>query len=192
MPQPRPFISIITPTFNAEKWIERCIDSVQAQSLQDFEHLIVDGHSTDRTLEFVQESMKKHPSIRIISEPDQGIFDAMNKGIKLARAEWLYFLGADDTLYDAEVLRAMTVQLTKSSGGIVYGNVYAEQLQRVYDQEFGLEKILKHNICHQAIFYHEKVFKDAGLYDLHYRTEADLSGLIGHAARRRSFKARFR
>jgi glycosyltransferase len=89
-----PAISVITVSFNASASIRMCLDSVASQSV-DLEHIIVDGQSTDNTVEILQK-YRGNPRLRIISEPDKGIYDAMNKGIGLARGEIIGFLNADD------------------------------------------------------------------------------------------------
>jgi glycosyltransferase involved in cell wall biosynthesis len=183
-----PLITIITPTYNAGKLIGKCIESVQSQSFKNFEHLILDGQSTDDTVNLVKQFQQKYSTIKLTIEKDKGVFDAMNKGIKLARANWLYFLGADDYFYNNDVLENISAYLLKNETQIVYGNVFFQNLHRLYDKDFDIEKILKHNICHQAVFYHAIVFKIIGDYDLNYRTEADydlnlkcwLTGKISH------------
>ena len=184
----QPLITIITPTYNAGKFIRKCIDSVQEQSFRDFEHLILDGQSTDDTVERVHESQQQYSTIRLEIEKDEGVYDAMNKGIQLARANWLYFLGADDYLYDNEVLKNISQYLIANKSQIIYGNVFFKNLHRLFDKGFTIEKILKHNICHQSIFYNSSVFKIIGNYDLKYHVEADydlnlrcwLCGKISH------------
>src|SRR5882724_10379769 len=158
----RPLITIITPTYNAGKFIEKCIESVQAQTFKNFEHLILDGESVDDTVKLVQQYGQRFTTIKLKVEKDKGVFDAMNKGIGLAQANWLYFLGADDYLYDNDVLRKISEYLLKNEAQLIYGNVFFQNLHRLYDKDFDIEKILKHNICHQSVFYHVSVFKIIG------------------------------
>ena len=99
-----PKISIITPTYNSEKSIESCILSVANQTYKNIEHLIIDGQSSDNTLGIVKNYAERFSHLRVISERDNGIYDAMNKGIDLAQGEWIYFLGSDDIFYDEHVL----------------------------------------------------------------------------------------
>jgi len=188
MQHSRPSISIITPTFNAGKHIAQCLSSVQDQTFRNFEHLILDGGSTDGTIDTVKTHVNHHTNIRLYVDRDQGIYDAMNKGIAQAGGDWLYFLGADDALMDSHVLEKMWPFLAQAKAQFIYGNVFFQSLGRDYDHEFDMEKILKRNICHQAIFYHQSIFKIIGLYDFHYKTQADydlnlrswLSGRINH------------
>ena len=97
-------ITIIIPTYNCEKTIGDALDSILGQSIKEVEVLIVDGLSTDRTLEIVAQYQTKHANIVLHSEKDEGIYDAMNKGIGLAKGDWLYFMGSDDTLFENTTL----------------------------------------------------------------------------------------
>src|SRR5260221_6818862 len=90
-----PILSIITPVYNGEKFISGCIESVAAQSCDGVEHIIVDGASSDRTVQIVLEKAKAHPHLRWTSERDRGQSDAMSKGISMARAEYIGFLTVD-------------------------------------------------------------------------------------------------
>ena len=109
-----PLFSIIIPTFNAGKTLSFCLDSVLIQSFQDFEILIIDAVSSDNTMSIVEEYAAANTAITWISEKDKGIYDAMNKSISLAKGEWLYFLGSDDKLYDAEVLKKIMNSLNEN------------------------------------------------------------------------------
>src|SRR5476649_1626689 len=95
-------ISLITVTYNAESTIGRCIESVIAQNFENIEYIIVDGNSTDKTIQIINQ-YKNHISI-FLSEPDNGIYDAMNKGIKLASGDVIGMLNADDFFADNTVL----------------------------------------------------------------------------------------
>ncbi|HMH31452.1 MAG TPA: glycosyltransferase family 2 protein [Puia sp.] len=173
MPSVKPLITIITPTYNAGNFIEKCIESVQAQTFGNFEHLILDGISGDDTVKRIQSLQQGDARIRLEIEKDNGVYDAMNKGISLASGDWLYFLGADDYLYEQDSLKRISEFLIGNENQIIYGNVFFENLHRLYDDEFDIEKILTHNISHQAVFYHVSVFRTLSSYDLRYRTEAD-------------------
>ena len=95
-------LSVITVVRNGAETISHTIDSVRKQRDAHFEHIIVDGASTDQTLDIIR--LNQHERLRWISEPDRGIYDAMNKGIAMAHGEWILFLGADDELADRSVL----------------------------------------------------------------------------------------
>lgn len=166
-----PKISIITVVYNAVKTVEETIKSVLAQSYQNIEFLIIDGGSTDGTLDILKRY--SNPKISWISEPDKGIYDAMNKGIRMAKGEWIYFLGADDTFYNDQVLSDIFENPDYANVDLIYGNVYAHALKRKYDGEFSRERILFQNISHQAIFYKKKIHNIVGYYNDQYKTFAD-------------------
>lgn len=163
----RPLISVITPVFNGSEHLESSILSVVSQNCNDVEYIIIDGGSTDRTLEIIR---NHESSIDYwVSESDQGIYDAMNKGIRLARGRWLCFLGSDDTLCDS--LRAVAPYL-QDERTVYYGNVFMTRSKRAYDGAFGAWKLSRRNICQQAIFYPRALF-ELRQFDTRYRLLAD-------------------
>ena len=101
--------SIITVCFNSEKTIERTIHSILNQSFLSFEYIIIDGKSEDKTNDIIQQYLpmfeNRGIAVKYISEKDNGIFNAMNKGINMAEGVWIAFMNADDSYYDSEVLR---------------------------------------------------------------------------------------
>ena len=115
----KPKISIITVCYNAVELIEKTIQSVLSQSYDNIEYIIIDGKSTDGTVEVIQRYAGRlaHWS----SEPDGGIFDAMNKGLGLATGEWVNFMNAGDWFYDDDVV-AQIVEKIDSKLTIIYGN----------------------------------------------------------------------
>lgn len=171
-------ISIIVPTFNSENTIRACLESMLVQTTRNFEVVIVDGLSTDRTLAII-ESYQKKINLNISSQKDQGIYDAMNIGITKAKGTYLYFLGSDDTLYNSNVLRHFEDQMNKVEAKIIYGNVKMIGENKwvkngtIYGGAFDLKRLMVHNIPHQALFYHRDVFKKIGNYNLRYRLFAD-------------------
>lgn len=93
-----PEVSIIIATFNAAKTLETALESIQNQSFQDWECIIVDGASKDNTIDIIKKYCKKDARFRYISESDNGIYDAFNKGWRLAKGIWVQYLGSDDKL----------------------------------------------------------------------------------------------
>lgn len=169
-----PSFSIITPTLNSEKHIANCIKSITNQAYLNKEHWFIDGLSNDNTINIIQQQSSQFSYIYYLNEKDKGIYDAMNKGIQKATGEWIFFLGSDDYLYNTDVLETIATHITTNPNAqIIYGNVWYEKYKCLYDGEFNIEKLLKHNICHQAIFYHRSVFQKIGLFDLQYAQEAD-------------------
>ena len=172
-----PLFSIIIPTFNSALTIKECIKSLQNQTFSDFEVLIMDGISNDKTLDIIKAYNDKR--IHIYSEKDSGIYDAMNKGIDKVRGEWIYFIGSDDKLYDSTVLETIFRNIQKTKRKVIYGNVeivgdsgWAKNGE-IYDGSFDLDKLLRKNICHQAIFYHKSVFQKIGYFNPSYVICAD-------------------
>lgn len=166
-------ISVITPAYNAAKFIEEVIGSVANQTYKDIEHIIVDGGSTDGTTAILQ----KHPHLKWISEPDKGVYDAMNKGIAMATGDWLYFLGSDDTLYSQDTFAFLNRKYAATFKGndVVYGDVvYQEDFRASYQHRFfNRYKFDVININHQAIFYHKSVFQTYGNFNLTYFVYGD-------------------
>lgn len=163
-----PLITIIVVAKNAKTTIASALRSIKDQSHSAVECIVIDGASTDGTLELLQ----GNPAIDLlISEPDRGIYDAMNKGIRYARGEWVLFLGADDQLADDGVL-ARTFSASYDSQ-LIYGNVRFGQSACLYDGTFSKSKLMWKNICHQAIFYRRELFLRIGLFDERYPLWAD-------------------
>jgi glycosyltransferase involved in cell wall biosynthesis len=163
----RPLISIVTVVLNGAKTLGRTIRSVTEQNFDDFEYVIIDGGSTDGSLEIIRRYESKIHHWR--SEPDDGLYDAMNKAVRVARGQWVLFLGADDELLVslAEIAPALADDRT-----VYYGDVYMPTRRRVYDGPFDAYKIMFVNICQQAIFYPRRVF-ELYRFDTRYELWAD-------------------
>jgi glycosyltransferase involved in cell wall biosynthesis len=168
-----PVCSIVIPTYNSDKTLQRALDSVLAQTFPDFEVLVIDGLSTDKTPGMIRDYTARDKRMRFVSEKDLGIYDAMNKGIDLAKGDWVYFLGSDDQLHKNDVLASVFTKKENLSSDVLYGDVYSPLFNGIYDGEFDAEKILNRNICHQAIFFRKEVFSRVGKYNLKYKGYAD-------------------
>jgi glycosyltransferase involved in cell wall biosynthesis len=164
-------ISIITVVRNGFSTIEQSILGVINQSYRDFEYIIVDGVSTDGTIEIIEKYRKD--IAHFISEPDKGIYDAMNKGISLAKGDWIYFLGSDDILYNTSVLFDIFSEKFYNEYDVIYGNVQFLNSHKIYDGKFDYEKLCNRSICHQAIFYRKEVFQKHGFFDIRFKVAAD-------------------
>jgi glycosyltransferase involved in cell wall biosynthesis len=166
-----PKISIIIVVYNGAKTLERAMNSAFEQTYKNIELIIIDGGSVDGTLEILK---KNHSSnLKWISEPDKGIYDAMNKGVRISTGEWLYFLGADDEFYDNHLLESIFHESNLKNVEFLYGNVKRGDNKKLYDGEFDYQKLLKKNISHQAIFYNKNIFEKNGNYNVSYKTHAD-------------------
>jgi glycosyltransferase involved in cell wall biosynthesis len=171
-----PTFSVIVPTFNAGTTLRACLDGLVAQTSSDFEVVLVDGASADQTVEIA----KSYTSVlgqRLVlhSGPDQGPYDAMNRGVSMATGQWVLFLGADDTLRDAETLAQVADFIgAHEHSDIVYGDVMRRSTSTRHAGEFDLDRLLfETNICHQAIFYRRELFAGIGPYNLRYPVWAD-------------------
>ena len=173
------FLSVVIPTYNSERTIERCLSSLISQTYCDFEICIIDGASSDGTVTKANNFRSYFNHIRIVSEKDKGTYDAMNKGIDIAQGDWIYFLGSDDEIHDENVFSDIFKITPAKNCEIIYGNVringdtpWAKDGQ-IYDGEFNIKQLLTKNICHQAIFYKKKLFNKLGKYNLRYPVCAD-------------------
>ncbi|MBB1284664.1 glycosyltransferase [Flavisolibacter sp. BT320] len=171
----RILVSIVIPTYNSAECLERCLNSIKIQSFTNFEVIVIDNVSNDKTLDIVNRFSKGGLMINCISRKDSGVYDAMNNGIKEANGEWIYFLGSDDYLLDNYVLLKFSEYISdsKMKAHLMYGNVNSHFYGDKYAGEFDVHKIMTKNICHQAIFYNRKIFDLVGLFNLKYKILAD-------------------
>lgn len=161
--------TIITVCYNTSTTIRETIDSVLGQTYQELEYIVVDSKSEDGTVEILQSITDKR--LTFISEKDSGIYNAMNKGLKMASGDYLIFLGADDIFYDKDVLKKVAGKLT-GSNDVVYGDVMLKTRQRLYNGAFSRWTWGHRNICHQSIFYPKSVY-GRYMYNEKYRSVAD-------------------
>ena len=171
-----PMFSIIVPTLNVAGTLHECLESLVRQTCGDFEVVLVDGCSTDGTLD-VANSFASTLGDRLVihSGPDENVYDAMNRGVGMATGEWLLFLGADDTLYEADTLARVAAFIGEHEpSDLVYGDVIMRSIGSRYAGAFDLDRLLfDTNICHQAIFYRRELFAGIGPYNLRYSVWAD-------------------
>jgi len=116
-------ISLITVCFNSDKFIQRCIDSVSNQTEKVFEHILIDGDSSDRTIDILRDYTSNNDGYRkeLVSESDQGIYDAMNKGLSMASGDYVWFLNSDDKLTDSSVIAFIKKELYKKDATMMAG-----------------------------------------------------------------------
>jgi glycosyltransferase involved in cell wall biosynthesis len=168
-----PLLTIIIPTLQAQQTLQESLDSVLCQQFRDFEVLIMDSVSRDNTLSIAGTYARRDDRIRIFSEPDKGVYDAMNKGIEKARGQWIFFLGSDDRLHDEKVLSVFFSDPRHPDYHLVYGNVASPSYRGVYDGVFSFEKLLSRNLPHQAVFYKKTIFGLIGQFVIRYKGYAD-------------------
>lgn len=171
-------ITIITVCYNSEKTIRKTIQSITSQLSQNVEYLIIDGNSSDNTLKIIQEEQETAP-IRLISEPDQGIYDAMNKGMRLAFGKWLLYINSDDCLKDGVIERILPV-LRETEADCVCTDV---ELCRKVDGEWYSRFWVAENVdfrvkrympcCHQGMYLKKDVLMEFGGFDCRFKIAAD-------------------
>jgi len=178
-----PNLTIIMSTLNAGLTLRKALESLEVQTSADFELLIIDGGSTDKTISIIRSF--DHVVTLLISENDDGIYDAWNKAIRYARGEWIYFMGADDCLAGPHVIAQalQALDLVNKNVVIAYGRVIhtsksfkpkiVGETWAKYRKKLGSEMPLPH----QAVF-HEKNFLKRHKFDASYKVAADYKLLL--------------
>lgn len=171
-----PLITVITVTYNASKVIGKTIHSLATQDFKDFEWLVIDGNSKDDTLDKVKAS--RIPGLNFISEPDGGLYDAMNKGLKLAKGNYVLFLNAGDAFHSQEILKLYAEQALQArdiiyadtdivdSQGNLLGKRHLSAPETLTKKSFADGML----VCHQAFMVRKEL---APAYDLAYSFSAD-------------------
>lgn len=164
-------ISVVTVSYNAAETIEETIQSVVNQTYDNIEYIIIDGGSTDGTVDII-----KRYADRLaywVSEPDKGIYDAMNKGLRAANGHYVYFLGADDIIADENVFCRLVKAIGNDSHSIYYSNVKFKHSGEIYPGPIKTNyRICLDNFSHQAIFYPAHIYKNK-CYNTNYKLWAD-------------------
>lgn len=172
-----PRISVVTVCFNAEKCIGKTIDSVVGQTYGNVEYIIVDGNSTDDTLRIVSQKTAGY-DVKIISEPDNGIYDAMNKGAGMATGDYIEFLNAGDVFLNEDILENVAEFISSNDGDIFYGSIEymypdGHREDRIYGPSCGKKIYYLTGDCinHQAMFALKRCFDEP--FDTAYKLLAD-------------------
>ncbi|MCH5239643.1 MAG: glycosyltransferase [Muribaculaceae bacterium] len=169
-------ISVITVAYNAEGVIGRTLESLESQTYKDFEYILIDGKSTDKTVAKVEEAGIKNKVI--VSEPDKGLYDAMNKGLRKARGKYVLFLNAGDSFHSADTL-SLYAKGAENGADIIYGDtiIVDKNGEKLGERHLRAPEFLTHNsfasgmlICHQAFMVRKELAPE---YDLKYRFSAD-------------------
>lgn len=176
-----PLFSIITITYNAATTLPPTLRSVEQQSFKDYEYIVIDGASRDNTVELVKQSPL---ATRLVSEPDKGLYDAMNKGIRMAVGEYLIFLNAGDSFHSDDTLQQIADAIGDNRPGVVYGETAIVDAERRFLMMRRLkapEKLTWRSfeqgmlVCHQAFIARRDIAPE---YDLQYRFSADVDWCI--------------
>jgi len=178
MESKKPLLSVITVVFNGAAHLEQAIRSVIEQPVKGIEYIVIDGGSTDGTLEILKKYNDRIAYWK--SEPDEGIFHAMNKGIAKARGRYIGFLNADDwyePVILAEVAGRIHAKADSSIGGVIYFNYYwwDEELSTEFrsPRQCNLKYWRGMSILHQAMFVKRSIYQELGEYNLKYRFASD-------------------
>ena len=179
-----PLFSIITVTYNAEQTVGRTVESVANQTFDDYEHIVIDGASSDGTLSAVQTAGRQDRR-SILSEADKGLYDAMNKGISMATGEYLVFLNAGDKFHSNNTLQMIADAISDNEGAdIVYGQTDLVDKEGKFIAPRHIEAPRELNlkdfangmvVCHQAFVVRRSI---APYFSLKYRYSADYEWCI--------------
>ncbi len=179
-----PKFTIITITYNAARWLERTVVSILSQSYPNIEYLIIDGGSKDGTVDIIKQYA---PGIAYwVSEPDKGLYDAMNKGLKQATGDYVWFINAGDTLQSAATVQRIAMKIGKRSSlpDVIYGETSIVDAE---GKPLGMRRLKAPKqltwksfrmgmlVCHQSFIAKRRIAPE---YDLHYRLSADYDWCI--------------
>jgi glycosyltransferase involved in cell wall biosynthesis len=184
-----PLVSCIIASKDSEKSIKRAIESVKNQTYPNIEIIVIDGESKDRTVDILEESQIDY----WISEKDNGIYDALNKGIMLSCGEWIFFLGSDDFILPHAVEKYLKFSLEKerqnqkiefiSSKMLILTEIkilgFKEKISEIYGKEWKWEEFKKSmTVAHPGSFHRRNLFKEVGLFDTNYKIAGDYELLL--------------
>lgn len=178
-------LSIITATYNSSQTIRDCMTSVVSQDYPELEHIVVDGHSSDDTLAIIKE-WEGQDHFRWVSEPDHGIYDALNKGIALATGDVIGFVHSDDMLSNPSIVSEIMLLFNNEQVDGVYGDLlYVDKLNcdkviRVWKSCVFQPKLLNQGWmpAHPALFLKKEVYSKHGNFDLAYKIAADYDFML--------------
>ena len=183
-------LTVITITFNAERFLRKTIQNVLAQTYLNMEYIIVDGKSTDGTVGIIKECEEEFSAkgidLKWISEPDKGLYDAMNKGLRMATGDFVWFINAGDKIYDNTTAQRVADALADNAGAdVVYGQTLiidqndepCGERHKIAPNNLELKHMLNGLVvCHQSIVVRKEI---APIYDLRYRYSADYDWVCG-------------
>lgn len=177
-------ISIITATYNSSKTIKTCLDSLDKQTYRNFEHIIIDGSSTDNTLDLIHSRSAKNTIL--ISEPDNGIYSALNKGISLATGDVIGILSSDDFFTENDILEKVDSEFSRGDIDALYGDVKfvdpndTKKIVRYYSSRKFDPDMFKNGFmpAHPSFYAKKELFKKYGNYNESYKIAGDFELLI--------------
>lgn len=184
-PGPYPAVSVVIGVKNGAHALQGCLDSIAVQSAASREVIVVDSASTDGTRELVEANARAGKVTRFVSEPDRGLYEAWNKALRLARGDWICFLGCDDRFHDKGALQSLLEAAAAGRSRVVHGRlnlvtdsgVVAETLGRPWAEARPafLAGIM---IPHPGTLHHRSLFEEHGTFDASYRIAGDYDMLL--------------
>lgn len=174
-----PLVTIITVCYHSEKTIKKTMESVLRQTYPNIEYVVIDGNSQDRTVDMIREYQECFEGrMKFISEPDRGIYDAMNKGIRLASGELIGILNSDDN-YEENAVEEIVKAWDRQGMQILYGFMRTLKEEKEYSVSLLSHRFLQeHMIWHPACFVTRDVYQRIGLFDTRYRSVADYDFML--------------
>lgn len=181
----KPLLTVIVAVFNGAKTLQQCIDSVAKQTYENKELIIIDGGSKDGTLDLLR--LNNSSIAYWVSEPDNGIYSAWNKGVLRAKGEWVCFLGADDYLWNVQALGDIEKELKKiptdirvAYGQVMLLNELAQNIHLVGEPWLNIKERFKQVMCisHQGVLHRRSLFERNGIFDDSFRIAGDYELLL--------------
>jgi glycosyltransferase len=178
-------VTIITATHNSEKSLLKCIESVKSQDYKNIEHIVVDGDSTDKTLEIIQAN--RHSITAYISEKDSGIYEALNKGLRLSTGDIVGFLNSDDVLADNTTISQIVTAFETTACDVLYGDLLYKSRKngntktvRYWKSNDFKEESLKYGWMppHPTLYCRKEIYDKFGFYEEKYRIASDYDYIL--------------
>lgn len=172
-------VTILTPCFNSEETIEKTLECIENQTYKNIEYIIVDGGSKDKTLDIIEKHRSKLPQkLTVISEKDRGIYDAMNKGIRMAQGKLIGIVNSDDW-YENDTIENVVNAYQGQQYEVVYGMQRTflngkEKATFIYHHDFLSQQMITHPTC----FVTKDTYKKFGVFDLQYQSAADYDFML--------------
>ena len=180
-------ISIITATYNSKRTLRDTLESVLSQTFSDYEHIIIDGDSKDGTLDLIRTySPKFGDRLKVISEPDQGIYDAMNKGTQMATGDVIGILNSDDFYTSADALQVIADTFANNDIDATYGDIHfvndddLSKCVRYYSSAIFRRSFMRFGLmpAHPSFYCKKAVYEKYGSFDTSYKVAADFENLL--------------
>ena len=180
-------ISILTATYNSEKTLRDTIESVLRQSFRDFEYILIDGGSKDNTVDIIKEYEPQFEGrLKYISEPDNGIYDAMNKGIRMATGDVVGILNSDDFYTADDALQTIADAFEQHDIDATYGDIHfvndddLTKMLRYYSSAVFKRSFMRYGLmpAHPSFYCKREVYEKYGAFDTSYRIAADFENLL--------------